>query len=115
MKQHFSSAPARKAAKRILAMAAAGVCLAACVQPVQKGYDVDSVASAKGTEVFKPDWDSIAAHYKFPQWFTDGKFGIFIHWGVYAVSGPNFSRRREPDTWCPWRNITTALPCTTAN
>ena len=85
MKQHFSSAPARKAAKRILAMAAAGVCLAACVQPVQKGYDVDSVASAKGTEVFKPDWDSIAAHYKFPQWFTDGKFGIFIHWGVYAV------------------------------
>ncbi|WP_301922767.1 alpha-L-fucosidase [Ferruginibacter sp.] len=20
-----------------------------------------------------------------PQWFKDSKFGIFIHWGVYAV------------------------------
>jgi alpha-L-fucosidase len=43
------------------------------------------VASPKGTEVFKPDWDSIARYYEFPEWFTDGKFGIFIHWGVYAV------------------------------
>jgi len=25
------------------------------------------------------------AHYQFPQWFRDGKFGIFLHWGLYAV------------------------------
>jgi alpha-L-fucosidase len=48
-------------------------------------YDIDSVASEKGTEVFQPDWDNIAENYRFPEWFTDGKFGIFIHWGVYSV------------------------------
>jgi alpha-L-fucosidase len=34
---------------------------------------------------FEPTWESIRAHYKVPQWFRDGKFGIFLHWGVYAV------------------------------
>jgi alpha-L-fucosidase len=34
---------------------------------------------------FGPTWESIRAHYKVPQWFRDGKFGIFLHWGVYAV------------------------------
>jgi alpha-L-fucosidase len=47
--------------------------------------DYNSVASPLGTEVFKPDWDNIAANYQFPEWFMDAKFGIFIHWGVYAV------------------------------
>ena len=47
--------------------------------------NIDSVASPKGTEVFKADLDSIAQHYEFPQWYTDAKFGIFIHWGVYSV------------------------------
>lgn len=34
---------------------------------------------------FAPSWDSIRAHYKPPAWLVDGKFGIFIHWGVYTV------------------------------
>ena len=34
---------------------------------------------------FEPNWASIQAHYEFPQWFRDGKFGIFLHWGLYAV------------------------------
>src|SRR5271157_344467 len=34
---------------------------------------------------FEPTWESIKAHYQFPQWFRDGKFGIFLHWGLYAV------------------------------
>ena len=33
---------------------------------------------------YSADWDSLAAH-KAPKWFLDGKFGIFIHWGVYSV------------------------------
>ncbi|MDR2810978.1 MAG: alpha-L-fucosidase [Tannerellaceae bacterium] len=41
--------------------------------------------TAKQTEVFQPEWDNLAAHYEFPEWFSDAKFGIFIHWGVYAV------------------------------
>lgn len=34
---------------------------------------------------FKPDWESIRANYQIPDWFRDGKFGIFIHWGLYSV------------------------------
>lgn len=35
---------------------------------------------------YTPDWDSIRAHYRAPEWFLDAKFGIFLHWGVYAVA-----------------------------
>jgi len=34
---------------------------------------------------FAPSWDSIKAHYRVPEWFRDAKFGIFMHWGIYAV------------------------------
>ncbi|MEO4797366.1 alpha-L-fucosidase [Bacteroides uniformis] len=60
----------------------------ACSAPKYE-YNIDSVASPRGTEVYQPDWDSIAQHYHFPEWFTDGKFGIFIHWGVYSVPAYN--------------------------
>jgi alpha-L-fucosidase len=30
-------------------------------------------------------WDSIKAHYKVPAWFADAKFGLFMHFGLYAV------------------------------
>lgn len=33
----------------------------------------------------KPNWDSIKANYTTPQWWRDAKFGIFMHWGIYAV------------------------------
>ncbi len=44
-----------------------------------------NVASAAGTNLYSADSASIASHYKIPDWFRDGKFGIFIHWGVYSV------------------------------
>ena len=34
---------------------------------------------------FRDNWESIRENYEVPQWFVDGKFGIFIHWGVYTV------------------------------
>ena len=34
--------------------------------------------------VFAPTWESLH-HYPVPQWYEDAKFGIFIHWGLYAV------------------------------
>ncbi|MBZ5582488.1 MAG: alpha-L-fucosidase [Acidobacteriia bacterium] len=34
---------------------------------------------------FQPAWESIRAHYRTPRWFRDAKFGIFLHWGLYAV------------------------------
>ncbi len=35
---------------------------------------------------FQPNWQSLDQR-PVPTWFTDAKFGIFIHWGVYAVPG----------------------------
>lgn len=57
--------------------------LASCRQGTV--INIDSVVSPEGTEVFKPDLDSIAQHYEFPTWYSEAKFGIFIHWGVYSV------------------------------
>ena len=33
---------------------------------------------------YEPTWESIDKRPT-PTWFTDAKFGIFIHWGVYSV------------------------------
>jgi len=33
---------------------------------------------------YEADWTSLKK-YETPEWFKDAKFGIFIHWGVYAV------------------------------
>jgi alpha-L-fucosidase len=35
---------------------------------------------------FQPEWSSLN-NRPVPAWFRDAKFGIFIHWGVYAVPG----------------------------
>lgn len=35
---------------------------------------------------YQPTWESLDKR-PVPSWFTDAKFGIFIHWGVYAVPG----------------------------
>ena len=33
---------------------------------------------------FKDNWKSLSNH-KTPDWYYKGKFGIFIHWGIYSV------------------------------
>lgn len=33
---------------------------------------------------FKDSWESLM-HHKTPDWYYNGKFGIFIHWGIYSV------------------------------
>ena len=43
-------------------------------------------ASAAAAQTYRPDWESLDRR-PVPQWFRDAKFGIFIHWGVYAVPG----------------------------
>ncbi|MHC4645943.1 MAG: alpha-L-fucosidase [Planctomycetota bacterium] len=39
---------------------------------------------AAGSQQYEPTWESLKK-YKAPKWYRDAKFGIFIHWGVYAV------------------------------
>ena len=29
-----------------------------------------------------PTWESLASHYRVPDWFRDAKFGIWAHWGA---------------------------------
>ena len=44
------------------------------------------VAAGQGARAvtYSADWKSLDAR-PVPSWWTDAKFGIFIHWGVYAV------------------------------
>ncbi|MCK5731277.1 MAG: alpha-L-fucosidase [Draconibacterium sp.] len=36
------------------------------------------------SQKYENNWESINSR-PIPEWFTDAKFGIFIHWGIYAV------------------------------
>ena len=55
--------------------------LLACV------FLAQSSASAPAAQTrFEPKWASLDKR-PCPPWFSDAKFGIFIHWGVYAVPG----------------------------
>ncbi|HEY1159148.1 MAG TPA: alpha-L-fucosidase [Terracidiphilus sp.] len=42
------------------------------------------VATPLMAQTYQPTWDSIDKRPT-PGWFTEAKFGIFIHWGVYSV------------------------------
>ena len=41
-------------------------------------------------ENYKMDWKKLADETTYnvePDWLKDAKFGIFVHWGIYAVDG----------------------------
>lgn len=42
---------------------------------------------------FRAGWGSLRG-YRVPDWYVDGKYGIFIHWGLYAV--PAFGNEWYP-------------------
>jgi len=62
--------------------------------PSEYQPNISTTASPKGTDLFKPDSAAIAKNYKIPEWFTNAKFGIFIHWGVYSV--PAYASEKYP-------------------
>ena len=35
---------------------------------------------------YQASWESLTRH-EVPQWFSDSKFGLYAHWGIYAVPG----------------------------
>src|SRR5678810_1506177 len=45
---------------------------------------------------YEPTWESIDSRPT-PGWWSDAKFGIFIHWGVYSV--PSFAPKGEHAEW----------------
>jgi alpha-L-fucosidase len=52
---------------------------------------------------YKPNWQSLDSR-PVPQWFSDSKFGIFIHWGVYSVPswGPTGDSIGVYDKYAEW-------------
>lgn len=65
-----------------------------CAAPAQEDSDPPArktitLPGGKAADIppgpYTDSWESIKENYKTPQWFIDGKFGIFIHWGVYSV------------------------------
>jgi alpha-L-fucosidase len=36
-------------------------------------------------EKYEPTWESIRQYKEVPEWLREGKFGIYTHWGPYAV------------------------------
>ena len=42
------------------------------------------IGAASAQTRYEPTWQSIDSR-KTPAWFSDARFGIFIHWGVYSV------------------------------
>jgi len=45
---------------------------------------IDAIRAVAAQGPFQPTWDSLRG-YRVPDWYADGKFGIFIHWGIYSV------------------------------
>ena len=37
-------------------------------------------------QTYTPNWESLDKR-PVPSWFSNDKFGIFIHWGMYSVPG----------------------------
>ncbi|EMR67102.1 putative glycoside hydrolase family 29 protein [Eutypa lata UCREL1] len=52
-----------------------------------------------GISQYEPTYESIYQH-ETPQWFNDGKYGIFIHWGVYSV--PAWGNSGERESYAEW-------------
>lgn len=54
---------------------------------VQHALVLANVAPIPGP--VQQSWQSIHDHYQQPAWLVDGKFGIFIHFGLYSIPGVN--------------------------
>jgi alpha-L-fucosidase len=54
---------------------------------------LDEAARVVAAGPFRPEWDSLKT-VPVPEWYLDGKLGIFIHWGVYSV--PAFGNEWYP-------------------
>eukprot|EP01093_Parvamoeba_rugata_P008292 TRINITY_DN23695_c0_g1_i1.p1 TRINITY_DN23695_c0_g1~~TRINITY_DN23695_c0_g1_i1.p1 ORF type:complete len:197 (+),score=32.99 TRINITY_DN23695_c0_g1_i1:129-719(+) len=50
------------------------------------------------------NWESMAEHYQVPEWFQDGKIGVWMHWGIPSSidenrieDGSHYGRRMYGD------------------
>ncbi len=58
------------------------------------------LASLVSWGAIEPTWESMAANYRCPDWFQDGKIGVWMHWGIPSAidetrpnDGSHYGRR----------------------
>lgn len=60
-----------------------------------------SINSSVFAQNFQPTWESIDSR-PIPEWFTDAKFGIFIHWGLFSVPAWGPTDASVYDKYAEW-------------
>ena len=65
----------------------------AILSPAQRQQRLQEIEQVIAAGPYTDSWDSLEG-YQAPSWYQDGKFGIFIHWGVYSV--PAFGNEWYP-------------------
>src|ERR1043165_5905421 len=59
------------------------------------------LAAAYAQPRFQPTWESLDARPS-PSWYTDAKFGIFIHWGLYSVPSYAPLKQKGETMYAEW-------------
>lgn len=59
--------------------------------------------SLEAATYYTASWASVGTHKHAPDWFQDAKFGIWFHWGAYAVPAQGYEwyprNMYKPDDW----------------
>ena len=67
----------------IAALGAGPILVAGLSRPADEQM-LKTIGTVAGQGPFQPSWKSLEK-FQAPDWYVDGKFGIFIHWGLYSV------------------------------
>lgn len=59
------------------------------------------IATALNAQKYQTNWESIDSR-PVPAWFSDAKFGIFIHWGVFSVPAWGPTNAAVYDKYAEW-------------
>ena len=62
---------------------AAAMALSALAAEPAVEREIGKIDAVVAAGPYQPDWASLEKQ-SVPAWYLDGKFGIFIHWGVYS-------------------------------
>ena len=86
--------------RRDLLRGAAAISAGSIVTAQARSLGKKDTHSAKEGGLYQPYWNSLRK-IPIPQWLRDGKFGIYTHWGIYAV--PAYGRNA---TWYAYHTYT---------
>jgi hypothetical protein len=82
-----------RVSQQFLALALA----AGCVSTLLPGTAFAQTNRAPdGTIIYDNAGSRDAAHEQRMQWFREAKFGLFIHWGLYAIPAGEWKGKRVP-------------------